>query len=312
MEIKYSIILPVYNVENYLRGCLESIVGQKYDQNKMQLIIVDDGSSDSSSDICKQFVEKYDFIEYHLKPRSESSGLGNARNFGMQFIKGEYFVCIDSDDQISPEMFKIFDKNLQDYPSTNLLVFDYKRVYENPTLLQKIYQPNSSNEKSFGTITKSSARKISHCAWNKLFKTSKYKDFKFINTLYEDIPLNKVLFDEDKLLVINDVLYYYLIRENSLMTQGYNENKVTQNIKNFKEIENEINPQFKKEFYYRFVKYGYIFSTFTLLMNNKDINLLTKLVNEMNELIKKTDYENFSLVEKVFIKVVNFRTKYLK
>lgn len=312
MEIKYSIILPVYNVENYLRGCLESIVGQKYDQNKMQLIIVDDGSSDSSSDICKQFVDKYDFIEYHLKPRSESSGLGNARNFGMQFIKGEYFVCIDSDDQISPEMFKIFDKNLQDYPSTNLLVFDYKRVYENPTLLQKIYQPNSSNEKSFGTITKSSARKISHCAWNKLFKTSKYKDFKFINTLYEDIPLNKVLFDEDKLLVINDVLYYYLIRENSLMTQGYNENKVTQNIKNFKEIENEINPQFKKEFYYRFVKYGYIFSTFTLLMNNKDINLLTKLVNEMNELIKKTDYENFSLVEKVFIKVVNFRTKYLK
>lgn len=301
MEKKFSIILPIYNVEKYLNKCLDSIVNQNYDMNNVQVILVDDGSTDNSTYIAKEYENNYDFIEYHLKPRDENSGLGNARNFGMKYIKGEFFICIDSDDYIDLNTLAIFDRNLKENKDTNLLIFDYERVYESPTLFDRIYKPNSSNISSYGKLSPISSVRVSHCAWNKLFRTEKYKDLVFINTLYEDIPLNKILFEEDKILVINDVLYFYLIRSNSLMTQGFNINKVTQNIENFKKIAPSIRAENINEFNCRFVKYGYIFSIFTLIKNNKDKKLIKKYVKEMNSLINKLNWSYFSMFEKTFI-----------
>ncbi|MDY2639947.1 MAG: glycosyltransferase family A protein, partial [Ligilactobacillus salivarius] len=88
-----SIIVPVYNVEKYLIECLNSLVNQTY--SNIEILLIDDGSKDSSGEICDDFAAKYKNVySYHKK----NSGLGLTRNYGMSLIKGEYVTFVDSDD----------------------------------------------------------------------------------------------------------------------------------------------------------------------------------------------------------------------
>lgn len=91
-----SVVVPVYNVKEYLVNCLDSIVSQTY--KNIQIILVDDGSSDGSTCICKQYAKEDDRVELIYK---ENGGLSDARNFGIQRAKGEYITFIDSDDCVS-------------------------------------------------------------------------------------------------------------------------------------------------------------------------------------------------------------------
>ncbi len=94
----FSIILPIYNVEKYLRECIESIISQTF--KDYEIILVDDGSKDSSPAICDEYAEKYDFIEVVHKP---NGGLSDARNVGLGYAKGEYVFFVDSDDYLIDE-----------------------------------------------------------------------------------------------------------------------------------------------------------------------------------------------------------------
>ena len=92
-DVKVSVIIPIYNVEEYLEECLMSVVHQTLDG--IQAIMIDDGSLDRSSDIAKDFADRYDNFEYI---RQVNGGLGNARNTGIQYAKGKYIIFLDSDD----------------------------------------------------------------------------------------------------------------------------------------------------------------------------------------------------------------------
>lgn len=98
---KVSVIIPVYNVEKYLRECLDSIANQTLDD--IQVLMIDDGSTDNSAQICKEYANKYDGFEYHYK---ENGGTATARNVGLNNAKGEYIGFVDSDDYIEPDMFE--------------------------------------------------------------------------------------------------------------------------------------------------------------------------------------------------------------
>ena len=98
METKFSIILPVYNVEKYLRSCIDSILSQTY--KYYEIILVDDGSQDSSGKICDEYSAKYGFIKTVHKP---NGGLSDARNIGLKQANGEYIFFIDSDDYLIDE-----------------------------------------------------------------------------------------------------------------------------------------------------------------------------------------------------------------
>lgn len=93
-----SIIVPIYNVEVYLERCLNSIINQDY--RNIQIILINDGSTDSSGSICDKFKQKDNRIEVHSK---DNGGLSSARNMGMSFAKGEYVLFVDSDDYIGPK-----------------------------------------------------------------------------------------------------------------------------------------------------------------------------------------------------------------
>lgn len=111
---KFSIIIALYNSENYIKDTLDSVINQSFGfKNNVEIIIVDDGSTDSSSVICKKYVEKYpNNIKYIYK---RNGGVASARNLGLKYAKGQYFNFLDSDDLLSPKtlevVYNFFEKN---------------------------------------------------------------------------------------------------------------------------------------------------------------------------------------------------------
>lgn len=105
-----SIIVPVYNVERYLRRCVDSLLNQIYPN--LEILLIDDGSPDNSWDICMDYVSKYPNIKAFKK---ENGGLSSARNFGLDHVNGEYVGFIDSDDWVEPEMYDYLYRLMRDY-----------------------------------------------------------------------------------------------------------------------------------------------------------------------------------------------------
>lgn len=122
-----SIIVPVYNTEKYLRECIESIINQSY--SNIQLILVDDGSVDSSYSICKDYEDKYSFIELH---HQENKGVSAARNEGLKHIRGKYVFFVDSDDVIKTDFIKVF----MDIPECDFVGAGYQEYGDNPWKLE--------------------------------------------------------------------------------------------------------------------------------------------------------------------------------
>ena len=93
-----SVIIPVYNVEPYLHRCIDSVIAQDMG-DEIELLLVDDGSKDASGAICDEYASKYSWIHaFHIP----NGGVGNARNYGIEHVQGEYFTFIDSDDFLDP------------------------------------------------------------------------------------------------------------------------------------------------------------------------------------------------------------------
>ena len=102
-----SVIVPVYNVEKYLRQCLDSILAQTY--KELEVVMVDDGSTDSCGDICEEYAAKHENFKVIHK---ENAGLGFARNTGLEHITGEYVVFVDSDDYLDPTLIETLYSSL--------------------------------------------------------------------------------------------------------------------------------------------------------------------------------------------------------
>lgn len=118
-KIKFSVIVPVYNVEKYIEECLDSILKQDYDN--YEILLIDDGSTDNSGNICEIYAAKNEKIKvFHKK----NGGLSSARNIGIEKATGDYLVFVDSDDYIAPwslsEFYKVLKKGKFDVLETRL------------------------------------------------------------------------------------------------------------------------------------------------------------------------------------------------
>ena len=96
--MKYSIIIPVYNAEGTLRRCLDSLVGQQF--SNYELLLINDGSTDGSDAICREYASTYSCVRYFAK---ENGGVSSARNLGLEQAEGEYILFADSDDYVSED-----------------------------------------------------------------------------------------------------------------------------------------------------------------------------------------------------------------
>ena len=121
--MKYSVIIPVYNVEKYINRCVKSILSQRY--NDLEIILIDNGSTDLSGSICDTYASEYSNISvYHI----ENHGVGSARNFGLSKARGEFIYFVDSDDYLVGNLFAEFEDKLA--PDLDLLVFSYYNSFE--------------------------------------------------------------------------------------------------------------------------------------------------------------------------------------
>ena len=125
MDDLISIIIPAYNVEKYISKCLESIIKQTY--SNIEIILVDDGSTDKTSEICDEYEKKDDRIKVI---HTENRGVSEARNKGLENVKGNWITFVDSDDWIEEDFCEVLLKKIKDYDA-DIALCGYKRVTEN-------------------------------------------------------------------------------------------------------------------------------------------------------------------------------------
>ena len=118
--MRYSVIIPVYNAEGTLRRCLDSLVGQQF--SDYELLLINDGSTDGSDAICREYANTYSCVRYFAK---ENGGVSSARNLGLEQAEGEYILFVDSDDYVSQDYFALLSHTLESN-AVDLLMFGYR------------------------------------------------------------------------------------------------------------------------------------------------------------------------------------------
>lgn len=281
-----SVIMPVYNVEKYVGECIESI--EKQDYKNIEVIIVNDGSTDNSRDIIQKYTKIYSNIRLYTK---KNGGLSSARNYGLKYAKGKYIYFIDSDD-IADE--KIISKLVNSIEKNNsdLSCCRYSYLYTNKKVLSQFPEIGllSSDETKKIVLLEDSLKCV---VWNKLYKKSiieKYNlSFNEKVTMGEDIEFTFLYLNKIKIVsLVNENLYYYRMRKSSLLNYQ-NEKDLT-----IFDVINKITSE-DLSLYDKIVEYY-------VLMYFKYYRLLKKTG-------KIKEVKNISLLKAIFDKRISAKTK---
>lgn len=216
-----SIIIPIYNAERYLKKCLDSVLSQTY--KDLEIVLVNDGSTDGSVMICREYEEKDARIVFISK---ENEGQGKARNIGLEKCRGEYVVFVDSDDWIHPEMLEKLCRSLEDWNS-NIAICNYYRTKldsERETYLveEKLGREGGICLGDEITENKKALAGLSTYPWGKIYRKSLFleNNLFFPSHFYEDAALIPLLYAKaDRLSFVCDGLYYYRNRSGSTVNQ---------------------------------------------------------------------------------------------
>ena len=214
-----SIIVPVYNVEKYLKKCVYSILNQSY--KNLEVILVNDGSTDNSGKICDELSREDSRINVYHK---DNGGLSDARNYGVAKANGEYVGFVDSDDYIDQYMYENLYKAIRKY-NTQIAECGITRVYKNNKL-----RPHYDGEEYSLVVDREGYlkeylenRKVYGAAVCKLLSIDLAKVLKFPDgKVYEDVFYTLELLKKvDKYTLISGNYYYYYIRGNSITTKTF-------------------------------------------------------------------------------------------
>lgn len=210
---KVSVIVPVFQVEKYLRKCLNSLVNQTLQE--IEILIINDGSTDGSQEIIDEFQEKYPLIiKSFIK---ENGGLSEARNFGLDQASGEYIGFVDSDDDVSKTMFEeMYILGIKN--KAEIVVCNLQKVNEEGKILQKLTQIPNMPEKIELKNHFSVFADLSYFACNKIFIKELFKEKRFKKGAhFEDIELIPKLVLESSVLAQTQAYHYqYLERSDSI------------------------------------------------------------------------------------------------
>ena len=212
-----SIIVPVYQVEKYIRQCVDSILAQTF--TDFELILVDDWSKDKSGQICDEYARMDTRVKVIHK---ENGGLSDARNKGMDQASGNYFMFVDSDDYIAPTMIECLYESILN-ENADIAVCNYLYYFENDrkknfatNIKSEVLSGaeifyNRKNERNYGIWT---------VAWNKLYKKEPFERIRFRMGKYheDEFWANDIYQLNVKIVAIPECLYYYRQRDNSIMS----------------------------------------------------------------------------------------------
>jgi len=304
-RVDLSIIIPVYNVSKYIEECLTSLV-QQNNLSNCEIIIVNDGSTDNSLEICEKFAGKYEYITILSQ---ENRGLGAARNFGISHATGRYLGFVDSDDYIRKDMFStMLNEALKD--DVDMVLCDIEMYFQALGKSKIIYLGLEENTIYCGDelLEQFLQKKIQAFAWNKIYRRDLFCDIKYEEGLYyEDIyPMFNILCKVKKAKVINFPFYVYRQRPDNISS-----NVTNKHIEDFNLGMRKVNAAYRKyknhnEKLLGSFNISYLSTSLDLYIKNKNFN--TKKIYE--------DYENiycklpkYSLPEIMFNKYLDFKYK---
>ena len=276
--MQFSIIIPVYNVEKYLEKCLDSIIHQQF--HDYEIILIDDGSTDHSGEICDNYNGKYDNI---LVTHIQNHGVSFARNEGLKVAKGKYIWFIDSDDYIEEGALQIINKYICADPEIDLFVFD-AIVRNNKDQIKKIITCDKISTKKMCFSDNRELIYLNTSLWNRVYKRKVISDNNLIFdeeiTIAEDLLFNYMYMLEcSGVMYIKEKLYNYIVRKNSAM-QGTGRDEDVQ--KAFDKLvccyeEKGVYQNYKKEVDYLVYNHVYLVTMVRMIRNSVEKECLNNV-----------------------------------
>lgn len=269
--MRFSIIVPVYNVEKYIRKCMESVMTQTF--RDFEVIVVDDESPDNSMRIVEEFAETYPGMITMIHQKNKR--LGGARNTGAGVARGDYLLFVDSDDYVSTDMLAVLDEQLRNH-TCDMLVFSYCMVTPEGTPVLKaglgalrpgLYIPGK--HKSLFSLPIS--------AVNKVYRREFYRDcgFQFPEKLLYEDAMTRFLTAKASSVYLHDaVLYYYVQSPGSIMRQ-----KVSDHVLDILKVTDMVLAAFRESGIYEDFR------------NELDASVLTGILHIFNQ-VNKADRES--------------------
>lgn len=220
-----SIVVPIYNVADYLDDCISSILQSTY--KDIEVILVDDGSTDESGKIC----DKYAMLDSRCKVfHAPNGGLSSARNIGIAASTGEFLAFLDGDDFVHPKMYAYLYQALTEHPDADYSMCEYFRAskgmrgqvesctpYEN--IKKIVLEQDVIAQRLYGTCADNDFLYL--VVWNKLYRRSFIGNTEFIKTGANDVDYNTRLLPKlHKVVLINEKLHYWVQRPTSYVHQG--------------------------------------------------------------------------------------------
>lgn len=269
-----SVIVPVYNVEEYLERCIESIIASSY--KNIEIILINDGSTDKSIHICEKLKAKDERIKVFHK---ENEGVSSARNYGLENVKGEYITFVDSDDYIDKHMYtnlmNIMLKEDADIVYCDLVQVKSERDNQVDNKLNgyNIYEKDEFI-KDFLLVREAPF------LWNKVFKKNLFQGIKFpVGKIYEDeFVFYKLLHASKTIIHAKYIGYYYFWRDSSIMNSTFSQQQFDL-IEAVEEVIHYINEHYPKYVKLAYYKYIYV----NMLLYNK-IRNFSEYEDEKNKL----------------------------
>lgn len=301
---KISVIVPAYNIAQYLPRCLDSILNQTH--KNLEIIVISDGSTDETNDIIIDYAQKDSRIVPVFKA---NSGVSSTRNKGLDIASGDYIGFVDGDDYIEPDMYELLINNAIEY-NADISHCGYQMVF--PSRIDYYYDTDKRvlQDNETGVYDLLSAAFVEPGIWNKLYKKEVLQDVRMdcdirIN---EDLLFNFFAFKKANISFYQDKpMYHYILRKGSAATSKYNFNKLIDPVRVREKIfieSKDYSERIQTTAYSNYIK-SIIYAYRTVR-----INKLSQFYNEVKKyrnILKSKD--NKKLTRK--IKIEKFMVSYL-
>ena len=218
-EPMVSVIVPIYNVEKYLKRCIDSILNQTY--KNLEIILVDDGSPDKCPEICDEYAKSDKRIKVIHK---QNAGVSAARNDGLAIAQGDLIGFVDPDDYIVSEMYECMVNSIETY-SSDMVVCGYDYIDENGNVTRpyKVKSDEKLTQKQFVSMQVDMPPTVRHVVWNKLFRKSLFNGIRFPEKMHSSEDVYVLCSYVKKItgcVFIHKPLYKNLVRSGSATHGG--------------------------------------------------------------------------------------------
>lgn len=304
-NVVLSVIIPIYNSEEYLERCIESVVKQADDS--IEIILVNDGSTDGSQKICEKYTHQYKNVRLLVK---ENGGLSSARNFGLAYAQGKYVAFLDSDDMWSSD----FIEDLKNYVKTEWDILNFNYCFESSL---NVYEQNGTknvevfNQNEFIDLFNKNALGNQICF--RIYKRSLFENISFpLGRYYEDIAtFYRLILEANKIMCVDyDYYIYNIINEDSITKQvsrKHLEDMLKSTNEMYKGLKDYYNANGYNSKYLEYNKINlYSYIGLKLMKCNEDVDDLKSLVCNYvkKQKVNLIDYKKYQWKKYVALKLL--------